>query len=709
MTFRSNRQNRSWKELEDPVLSRILTMDKLSKQNPANLAKSTVHDWGSQSNGKYKNVQELPPQEKDQNQSTMLPSGYFWSQSARLRNKLPKGRRNVSFDSIKPSLSDSLSRIAPVLQKDKEVESVVGFPELNGKDWVSGIDEWVKNHSNESQIKNFEEFMLNLGSEAQVKANKYSVGLPNINMKMVDLIMRKEGEDDPSKSKDADETRNKKLSLAQRLDQNVFQNGNPVQLIKFYNEANAELLRKVMGNKLSTHPEKIVGKRQRDREKYLQETAKDYINNFEALSKVYTKKVGDEHLFNEFGDMITDYGIRDLIIKRKHLKAKLESNSNLRFSKSKLKKGLNKSSTNFTVQRGSSVPQSPKQSKVEEVPAQTEKDKVDNSHQHLAGVGALQNMKQQLIALDELVKGYIMAEKDLKKRKDEMLFLEEKRKKHLVELQKLKDEIMRVKTSGETQLELQYQQQSPMKGGEEKTNNSLGGLMNLNLISKPRSEKVPKHSRLDSSDESDSNVNNQLVDHTVFLVARMKNLRDPLNEINNQIEQEMRTINGLKNRKSKMKSYLLSIYHKLLKFPEEALEYDMNIKNVVKQMEEIGEKVSFEMIGGDLFDEEKKLLVDIAVLQNKWSIGKQYIKDHHAEELHRSRSRLGLLKKMNLEMFPSTDGIIKTICRKGVEEATNIFDKRKKEIQEYKKISASANKNTTGSDTDTKDMVSLVP
>lgn len=73
----------------------------------------------------------------------------------------------------------------------------------------------------------------------------------------------------------------------------------------------------------------------------------------------------------------------------------------------------------------------------------------------------------------------------------------------------------------------------------------------------------------------DSPVN--IPDQTNILAARLKILKDPLQESNNQIEQEKNALHLYKLRRDKIKSLLISILMKLLKNPLEALYYRCNI------------------------------------------------------------------------------------------------------------------------------------
>lgn len=69
-------------------------------------------------------------------------------------------------------------------------------------------------------------------------------------------------------------------------------------------------------------------------------------------------------------------------------------------------------------------------------------------------------------------------------------------------------------------------------------------------------------------------------------------------------------------------------------------EYDISIKTLVKMFEKIGEKVTPDMIGGEFLIEEKVMLIDNAIIQNKWIIGKAYMKQNKSDEVLMSRKRV---------------------------------------------------------------------
>lgn len=117
----------------------------------------------------------------------------------------------------------------------------------------------------------------------------------------------------------------------------------------------------------------------------------------------------------------------------------------------------------------------------------------------------------------------------------------------------------------------------------------------------------------------------------------------------------------------------------------------MPIKNIVALFDKINEPIQPDMVGANFTLEEKKFLIEIARLQNKWLAGKKYLKDNHALEVIKSQKRvesvyqLKQLQSTEVDVFPSPKTIVSTLCRKGKQEAEKIFVDRMSEIQEWKK------------------------
>ena len=69
----------------------------------------------------------------------------------------------------------------------------------------------------------------------------------------------------------------------------------------------------------------------------------------------------------------------------------------------------------------------------------------------------------------------------------------------------------------------------------------------------------------------------------------------------------------------------------------------MTIRTIFSQMHQIKEKVTSAMVGGEFTEEEKQLLIDLAELQYRWSVGKKFIKENKTTEMVNSRNRVGTI------------------------------------------------------------------
>ena len=250
-------------------------------------------------------------------------------------------------------------------------------------------------------------------------------------------------------------------------------------------DSNTELLRKVISNKFYRNADQILGKKRRDREKYLQEVAKDYINNFETLSKVYFKKVGDEYLSAEFADLISEFYMKDISNRRAQARRKnlaealkptnsqgssaivqphlfAQANTNNTNSRSGSRaasrsKAENKTAAIFSPPSQPNESSSPNGKSAMEalslgtalmgnagtvVQMTTSETKVPGQN----GVppdSPLAELKTEISGLPEFIKTYIETDNEIEARKKDFLALEEKRKNILVEIQQIKNEMVR--------------------------------------------------------------------------------------------------------------------------------------------------------------------------------------------------------------------------------------------------------------------------
>lgn len=110
--------------------------------------------------------------------------------------------------------------------------------------------------------------------------------------------------------------------------------------------------------------------------------------------------------------------------------------------------------------------------------------------------------------------------------------------------------------------------------------------MNLNMISRARNQKttikLAEASDKDITRGAGSDRNNlqkiskvgqnsTSIDHTIFLEAQVKNLREPLADVTTQIEQETIAVDSLKLRRNRVKRLVLSMLKTLARYPIDAL------------------------------------------------------------------------------------------------------------------------------------------
>lgn len=204
-------------------------------------------------------------------------------------------------------------------------------------------------------------------------------------------------------------------------------------------ESNLEVLRKVINNKLHKDPASLVGRQRREREKKLQEVAKEYIGNFQSLSKVYFKQVGDEYLSTEFSDLISEHALKELAKliqtpsdeKSNHLErgCKFDSPSEQPPTKAinlgKMKPSMRTNSllsTSSVKDFRKSHPKKPSEEKP-----------LDNP---------LADIKSQIGNIEEFIKSYVQSEEEMENRKQDIVKLEDEKKGLVLRIQELKNQIV---------------------------------------------------------------------------------------------------------------------------------------------------------------------------------------------------------------------------------------------------------------------------
>ena len=113
--------------------------------------------------------------------------------------------------------------------------------------------------------------------------------------------------------------------------------------------------------------------------------------------------------------------------------------------------------------------------------------------------------------------------------------------------------------------------------------------MNLSLISKSRNEKTTRMI-MEERKELEESVSKQpdrhmhpngvksmilqasnSIDHSLFLEARVRNLNEAVEAINTQIHQENNSLESLKVRRRRVKTLVMSMLTRLLRYPLESL------------------------------------------------------------------------------------------------------------------------------------------
>lgn len=200
-------------------------------------------------------------------------------------------------------------------------------------------------------------------------------------------------------------------------------------------EANVELLRRVLNQKLKKNPQSVLNKTKREQQQQLQETAKEFINSFENLSNQYFKKVGDEYLMSEFSELISDHMIKELAasIQEKNPNiTNLQENTPLikeRKSSQEPSRPLTRTNSKLSHRRTISMKDSL-------APIISEKkDEVPVEH-------PLASIKGQIGNIEEFINSMLESDKEIESRKSEILKLEDEKKNYIYDIFKLKEQIV---------------------------------------------------------------------------------------------------------------------------------------------------------------------------------------------------------------------------------------------------------------------------
>ena len=275
--------------------------------------------------------------------------------------------------------------------------------------------------------------MVNLGAHAQIKANKFVLNQPNINVKLVDKILR--GEPVRKHSFISADKNNKKpskktITVKERLNNILYNNSTASQLNKYYMEANIDIVRKIMSEKFKKNPLTLLNKSKREQQKQLQETTKEFVNSFENLSNQYFKKVGDEYFKSEFSELISENAIKELtknLVSKQVIDLALNNHVEVNATSSIFspsKQGNNSPKRLFSTKKP-----------LIEIPIPKEVKEEQSDH-------PLSSIKSQIGNIEEFIKSLLESDRDIDTRKSEILKLEEDKKNAQVDCMKLKEEIV---------------------------------------------------------------------------------------------------------------------------------------------------------------------------------------------------------------------------------------------------------------------------
>lgn len=205
-----------------------------------------------------------------------------------------------------------------------------------------------------------------------------------------------------------------------------------------------DLMRRVITQKLRKNPETLLYKTKREQQKQLQETAKEFINSFDNLSNQYFKKVGDEYLMAEFSELISEHMIKELAAtyaknqekaakeaeqqtapKREGIYANMLLGGKKSQSTQKMPVVPNILRSNSSNVSGAAV-------------APVSKNKKDDTPvEH-----PLASIKSQIGNIEEFINSLLETDKELENRKQEILKIEDEKKKLIYEIFNLKSEIV---------------------------------------------------------------------------------------------------------------------------------------------------------------------------------------------------------------------------------------------------------------------------
>lgn len=372
--------------------------------------------------------------------SDNMGSAFWRSNSLRYRKK-------NGFSNINDNRSGGLSGIVSPLHTNNSMNLASHFDrpsigaesdEIDGveKEWVAEIDEWMKKNSPSNNMRNLEEFVMSLGNQTSVKTAGKDANTPNVNMKMVDSIMR----GDNTSSIDCNvvnevETDHKMFKKSDKNSLHAFFHGvnskSTAQMNSFYLEANLDLLKRAILDKLKKKTTLFITKKKRDRESLIHDLAKECISGFQILSKGPLKKLDSDFVQNNFGDVVSDYAVKE-IIRKKAKKAKLAKVSNEPTENTDIQLNMIKADKELNHLQN----ESKNQSEDSDFLNISDEKKDSESDTNLSSI------KTQILNIPHFMKAFESCELEIMRKKTDLLNLEVQRNGIHVEIQKVKDEMV---------------------------------------------------------------------------------------------------------------------------------------------------------------------------------------------------------------------------------------------------------------------------
>lgn len=84
-------------------------------------------------------------------------------------------------------------------------------------------------------------------------------------------------------------------------------------------------MKRVVVDKFTKEADTLSTRKKRERQRLLTETTKDLLSGFKVLSRVYfNKSKGDQLLTSEFQNIVSDFGVKDLLVRKAHMNAEKE-------------------------------------------------------------------------------------------------------------------------------------------------------------------------------------------------------------------------------------------------------------------------------------------------------------------------------------------------------------------------------------------------